>query len=294
MKYYSGTTDFASDSPSAVTLGKFDGMHRGHQKLFQRVRSQAGLNRTAFMIAPDEAPCLLTKEEKKKKLQEWDFDTVIDCPYIPEVLSMTPEIFIEKILVGRLKVRYIAVGSDFRFGRGRRGDASSLVRLQEKYGYHIDVIEKEKYNGREISSTYVKEAVQAGQMELAGSLLGFPYPVLGEVMHGRQLGRRLGMPTINLVPDQRKILPPSGVYFTRVRTGDGTFKGVTNVGYKPTVDGSFLGVETYLYDFNEDLYGKEAEVYFEHYRRPEQKFSDLEALKTQMFRDLAAGREFFA
>ncbi len=294
MKYYSGTTDFASDLPSAVTLGKFDGMHRGHQKLFQKVCSQEGMNRTAFIIAPEDVPCLLTKGEKQEKLLHWGFDTAIDCPYVPQILSMTPEDFIEKILVERLKVRYITVGSDFRFGCGRKGDTVLLCRLQEKYGYRIDVIDKERYKEREISSTFVREAIQEGDIELANRLLGFSYPVLGEVKHGRQLGRRLGMPTINMVPDKRKILPPPGVYFTRVRTEDGSFRGVTNVGYKPTVDGSFLGVETYLYDFDEDLYGTEAEVYFEHYRRPEQKFSDLEALKTQMFRDLAAGREFFA
>lgn len=294
MKYYSGTTDFFSEQPCAVTLGKFDGMHRGHQKLFQKVCSQERLRRTVFLIAPEKTPCLLTREEKKKKLLEWGFDLAVDCPYIPEILGMVPEQFIEKVLFERLKVRYIAVGTDFRFGYGREGDVALLGQLQEKYHYRLEVMEKEKYKDKVISSTYVREAVQDGKIELANALLGFPYPVLGKIVHGHHLGRSLGMPTINLVPDKRKILPPPGVYFTRARISGASYKGATNVGYKPTVDGSFLGVETYLYDLDEDLYGKEAEVSFLHYRRPEQKFSDLDALKTQMLRDLEAGREFFA
>lgn len=296
MKYLSDTTEFYSRMPSAVTLGKFDGLHRGHQKLIReivRLQKDEGLYGIVFTIAPEHSPVLLTVREKQAILEKYGVDCMMRCPFIPEILGMEPEAFVSDVLVKKLKASYIVVGTDFRFGHNRCGDVNLLKALAEKYGYTLIVVEKECHEDREISSTYIKEALARGDMELVNTLLGFPYPVRQDIVHGKQLGRRIGMPTINQIPEERKLLPPQGVYFSDVVCRDLFCHGMTNVGYKPTVDGTFLGVETYLYDVKADLYGQEAEVSIRKFRRPEMKFSSVEELKTQMEQDILSGKEYF-
>lgn len=295
MRYFEGTTEFYSEVPTAVTLGKFDGLHRGHQKLIRCVEAQkvSGLAGAVFVIAPQGSGRLLTKTEKRKRLEEMGIDLLVDCPFIPEILSMEPEQFVSEILVEKLKAKYVVVGTDFRFGYRRSGDAWLLQALQEKYGIRVEIIEKECRGSREISSTYIREAMQAGEMGLVSELLGYPYSVAGTVQHGKQLGRRIGMPTVNLVPEQDKLLPPNGVYYTGVKTEGSYYHGITNIGCKPTVDGSFIGVETYLYGFDGNLYGKDITVELLAFRRPEMKFSSVGELKAQMERDIQAGKEYF-
>jgi riboflavin kinase/FMN adenylyltransferase len=206
---------------------------------------------------------------------------------------MEPEEFISEILVKKLRASYIVVGTDFRFGHHRHGDVQLLHDLQEKYNYTVRIIEKECYGDREISSTYVREALSKAEMELVSALLGYDYPVRGVIEHGKQLGRTIGMPTINLIPAEKKLLPPHGVYFSHAVIDGRTYNGVTNIGSKPTVDGSFVGVETYLFGTEEDLYGREAEIRLLSFRRPEMKFASVEELKARMESDIQAGREYF-
>ncbi len=295
MKYFCNTTDFHSDGPTAVTLGKFDGLHRGHQKLIEEIISLGSekIQTAVFALASDERPYLLSPEEKKERLEGYNIDYLIRCPFVPEILGMEPETFVKEVLEKRLHAKYIVVGTDFRFGHNRKGDAHFLKMLEKAYNMKVIIVEKECYNGREISSTYVKEALAQGKMELVNELLGYEYPVSGVVQHGKKLGRRLGMPTVNLIPESGKLLPPCGVYYSDVYSGGNQYRGVTNIGYKPTVDGSFLGVETYLYDFHQDIYGKEATVCLRHFERPEQKFASIEALKQQMQKDILSGKEYF-
>jgi len=295
MKYFCNTTDFHSDGSTAVTLGKFDGLHRGHQKLIEEIISLGSekIQTAVFALASDERPYLLSPEEKKERLEGYNIDYLIRCPFVPEILGMEPETFVKEVLEKRLHAKYIVVGTDFRFGHNRKGDAHFLKMLEKAYNMKVIIVEKECYNGREISSTYVKEALAQGKMELVNELLGYEYPVSGVVQHGKKLGRRLGMPTVNLIPESGKLLPPCGVYYSDVYSGGNQYRGVTNIGYKPTVDGSFLGVETYLYDFHQDIYGKEATVCLRHFERPEQKFASIEALKQQMQKDILSGKEYF-
>ncbi len=304
MRYISDTTDFHMKGPSAVTLGKFDGLHRGHQKLLNEIvrLQREGYYGVVFEIAPQDRPSLFVPQEKRSMLETYGIDCMIHCPYVPEILSMEPETFVSEVLCSELHAKYIVVGTDFRFGCQRRGDVHFLEELQEKYGFTLLVIPKECYEGREISSTYIREALQEAQMQLVRELMGCFYPVEGPVVHGRQLGRRMGIPTINLQPDSQKLLPPSGVYYSDVliktgRTQADSFgmpcHGITNIGYKPTVDGSFLGVETYLYGMDSDLYGRWAKVSLREFRRQEMKFTSVEALKAQMERDILSGGEYF-
>lgn len=296
MKYICDTTTFASEQYSAVTLGKFDGLHRGHQKLLREVLQlqKQGLYGIVFTIAPDHIPTLLTPEEKRQITEDYGIDCMIRCPFVSEILNMEPETFIAQILIGQLRAKYVIVGTDFRFGHHRTGDVRLLQQLQEKYGYRLIVLEKECYGSREISSTYIKEALEASDMELVEELLGFPYPVIGEIRHGRKLGRKIGMPTINLIPEKYKLLPKSGVYYSDAEINGAKYHGVTNIGYKPTVDGSFLGAETYLYGADGDLYGQNARIGLRRFCRAEQKFSSVEELKAQMEYDIHAGEEYFS
>ncbi len=180
------TIDFRSPSPSVVTLGKFDGLHRGHQKLIREVLrlQDLGYYGIAFVIAPESGPTLLSPEEKRAMLEAYGIDCMIRCPYVPEILSLEPETFVSGVLVEQLKARYVVVGTDFRFGHKRSGDVELLKRLQGKYGFRLIVMEKECHEGREISSTYVKEALARGDTALASQLLGYAYPDLGTAGDG--------------------------------------------------------------------------------------------------------------
>ena len=175
------TIQFQQAEPSVVTLGKFDGLHRGHQKLIREVLrlQDMGYYGIAFTIAPEDSPALLTAQEKRDLFEAFGVDCMIRCPYIPEILGMEPEAFVSDVLIRQLKARYIVVGTDFRFGYRRRGDVKLLASLQGKYGFRLIVMEKERHDGREISSTYVKEALALADMELVNTLLGYACPVTG-------------------------------------------------------------------------------------------------------------------
>jgi len=159
--------------------------------------------------------------------------------------------------------------------------------------FELNIINKVCENGREISSTFIREEVEIGNMEHVTKLLGEPYMVIGQVVHGAKLGRKIGMPTINILPQKEKMLPPKGVYYSKTVIGEKEYKSITNIGEKPTVSNDKqIGVETYLYEFDQDVYGKNAIVKLLKFKRPERKFSDLEELKAQMLIDINDGREF--
>lgn len=301
MKIINDTLDFQLSKVSAVTLGKFDGIHRGHQKLMNKVLAQKenGLTSVVFTFAKmpgtdiyEKGQTILTGKERQRHLERMGIDVLIECPFVPELSTMEPEIFIEKILVQRLHVKYIAVGSDFRFGYQRKGDCALLQKLSRQFGYEVEAVEKETFDDQVISSTYIRQLLNLGKMEKVQALLGYPYYVSGTVIHGQALGRTIGVPTINFLPDAEKMLPPNGVYLTGTFLDDRRIWGITNIGVKPTVSGEKLtGIETHLLDFDEDLYGKELTVAFYDFERPEQKFDSLELLKKQLEQDASWGRE---
>lgn len=301
MNYITGKTSFGVMAPSAVSLGKFEGFHRGHQKLLQHILEQKknGLEATIFTFASNptrmlsglSAQNILTNEERREMLAKAGVDNLLECPFVPEIAHMEPERFIEEVLVGQLKMKFAAVGTDFHFGYQRRGDHAMLQKLAPKYGYTVEVVEKEQSHGRDISSTYIREALHDGNVKLANELLGYRYYVSGIVLHGRQIGRTIGMPTTNLLPPQEKLLPKDGVYLTRTFVKEDEYYGITNVGYKPTVGGETRrGVETYLFDFDGDLYGQDLMVEFIEFRRPEQKFQSLDELKAHILSDMNWGK----
>ena len=303
MKIIEKTTEFRIGQETAVAIGKFDGFHRGHQKLLNRIKEQKerGLAAVVFTFVPSPAAFfskepeqdLTTIEEKRKIFEEAGVDYLIEYPFYQEIADMDPEIYISRVLVEQLNAKCIVAGEDVSFGKKGLGDCRLLKEKAMQYGYEVVIIDKVLYKGKEVSSTYVREAVRQGDMELADQLLGQPYHVGGTIVHGRHLGSSLGMPTVNIVPPEQKLLPPNGVYFSYIKMNGNIYQGITNIGTKPTVSGeAVMGVETYIYDFSRDVYGQEAEVYLLHYKRPEMRFDGIEALKAQMATDIAKGREY--
>ena len=291
MEYMKGIDGLYIQEETAVTLGKFDGVHRGHQKLLSRILEKKNLKSVMFTINGRKSGFVLTDEEKRFMLEKTGLSYLIDCPFIPSVSGMEAEDFVREILVNRLHAKSIVVGKDFHFGYNRGGDASLLLWLQKKYGFQVEVVEKEQYKGRDISSTYIREALHDGNVKLANGLLGYRYYVSGLVLHGRQIGRTIVMPTTNLLPQQEKLLTKDGVYLTRTFVKEDEYYGITNVGYKPTVGGETRrGVETYLFDFDGDLYGQDLMVEFIEFRRPEQKFQSLDELKAHILSDMNWGK----
>lgn len=294
--------DFTVEHSTVITLGKFDGVHRGHQALIERVKSYAASHKSlgrspktvvfTFMI---NQYTLLTVEERREIIGNMGIDILVECPFVPMIITMEAEDFVRKILVEQMQVCHLVVGEDFRFGYGRRGDVAMLRELGRRYDFTVEVVEKVTDEEGRISSSRVRESLREGDMETVNRLLGYSFFVEGSVIHGRRIGRAIGFPTTNLIPDGSKLLPPNGVYFVRTRIGGKAYNGVTNIGTKPTVDGHFLGVETYLYDCEDgtDLYGKKQRVELLHFSRPEKKFSNIDDLKAQIAMDRENGAAYF-
>lgn len=219
-------------------------------------------------------------------------DILIEFPLTVESAGMNPVVFVEEVLVRSLHAAYIAAGTDVSFGAGGAGNYALLKEMAEKNGYTVEIIDKVCYKEREVSSTYVREMIEKGQMEEAGFLLGEPYSVQGVVVHGNHFGRTLGMPTVNLMPEKSKLLPPNGVYYSRVLVDGVWYDGITNIGYKPTVSQvKQLGVETYLYNFDKEIYGEKILTKLLKFKRAEQKFNGTEELKAQMAVDIQDGEK---
>lgn len=303
MQLICDTMDFQLNTETAIALGKFDGVHVGHQALLSEVLKQKakGLTTCVFTFYP--APAVLfgasdgkelsTREEKLALFERMGIDVVVEYPLNFETAAIDPKEFVEEYLHRRLKVAYIVAGEDVSFGNKGLGNAQLLQTLGEKLGFELQTIPKVCVDGREVSSTLIRQLVEQGDMPKASQMQGMPYSVSGEVVHGRHLGRELGFPTLNLVPDKTKLLPPNGVYFSKVKIGDRVYKGISNVGSKPTVDDSkTMGVETYVYDFEDTIYGQSVCVELLEFRRPEQHFESLEALKKQLQADIAAGSAY--
>jgi len=280
--------------PAAVTLGKFDGVHRGHQLLIRRILKKAKEeNLRSVVFAIDVSPQeILSHQEREQFLASMGADELVECPFSVEFMAMEPQRFISEIIRDTLHAAFLAVGTDFRFGHNRLGDAALLEALGRDNGYKLEIVEKERYLGEEISSTRVRGALESADMKLVKELLGREYPILGTICRGNHIGTGMGLPTVNLIPPPDKILPPDGVYVSLTRLEDGRLiEGITNIGFKPTVDGTFRGVETNLFDFSQTLYGSEVEVQLLDYLRPEKKFPGLEELKEQVQLDIATARD---
>lgn len=294
MQYITGIESYECGEKTAVTLGKFDGLHRGHQKLVDKIREYGREGCRSVLCAFDmDRESLLTQDERRAKL-EGQIDCLISYPFTTEVRLMEAEDFIRDILVRKLHAAHVVVGTDFSFGYRKRGNPQMLREYAAQYGYTVDVIEKEKCRERDISSSYIREALSVGNVRLAERLLGYPYEITGIVEHGRQLGRTLGFPTMNIEPRGRKILPRFGVYTCRVRIDGKWYPGIGNAGIKPTVTSEHKKLlEVYVFGYEGDAYGAEITARFCEFERPETKFSGVEELRKHVMNDMEFGRKYF-
>ncbi|MEG0565369.1 MAG: bifunctional riboflavin kinase/FAD synthetase [Hungatella sp.] len=302
MQCFSNTREFKIEEPTVVTIGKFDGRHKGHQKLLKRMlelKEQYGYKTAIFTfdtvpsarISDKPQTVITTNRERRDHMEHMGIDYLVEYPFTQEAAHLSPEEFIRHILVEQMNAKAMVVGTDCGFGYQRAGNAAMLQKLSSQYGYHLEVIEKAQDDHRDISSTYVKEELDRGNIEKANALLGEPYAIHGTVVHGNHIGGSvLGFPTVNILPPPEKHLPPFGVYVSQVELDGSIYGGITNIGRKPTLGmDSPISVETFIFDLNQDLYGKNIAVQLLHFERPEQKFDSLEQLKQQLKRDQAFG-----
>lgn len=301
MEIIAGTTDFYLEKDTAVAIGKFDGVHLGHRRLLEEIldRKKNGLAACVFTFDPTPAVLfglsdgreLTTREEKRRLFERLGIDILIEFPLTKETAATEPERFVTEILAKQMNTRFVAAGEDLSFGKNGAGNAVLLEKMAPQLGFCVKTIEKIEVDGIEVSSTYIRKLVEEGRMEEAEAMLGMPYTLVGLVEHGNHIGHTLGFPTVNLLPSAGKLLPPNGVYYATVRYNGKTYKAISNVGTKPTVSAEkVIGVESYLYDFDQDIYGQEIEVALKSFRRPERKFASLEELKSQLDLDIADGR----
>ncbi|MCI9346156.1 MAG: bifunctional riboflavin kinase/FAD synthetase [Lachnospiraceae bacterium] len=302
MRIIENTTEFHLENKSAVALGKFDGIHLGHRRLLEQVLEQKSqglwtvvftFDTSAASFFGGETKELSTREEKRAVFSRLGIDVLIEFPLNRGTAATEPAEFVARYLAEQMQTAYLCAGPDISFGKGGAGDYKLLSEYAGTCGYQVELIDKVRVDGEEVSSTRVRQAVREGDMEKVSVMLGAPYCVSGKVVHGRQLGRKLGMPTANILPDVRKLLPPNGVYYSRARLGDAVYRGISNVGCKPTVsDEKIMGVETYLYDFSGEVYDRDMTVELLAFRRAERTFESVEALRRQIEADVEAGRSF--
>jgi riboflavin kinase/FMN adenylyltransferase len=289
-----------------ATIGAFDGVHLGHQLVIRQLLEQSAvLDLPATVIvfeplpreyfSPVKAPArLMSFREKFRALEQLGVDRVLRIRFDERVRRMRAQQFIDEIFVAGLGVRYVVLGDDWRFGRGREGDLALMRAQGERYGFAAVPTDTFEVEGERVSSTRIRDALQAADFGLAERLLGRPYSITGKVVYGRQLGRTLGTPTANL--ELRRLRAPlTGVFAVEVHgAGPRTAHGVANVGTRPTIDDSIkANLEVHLLDFDKDIYGRSIDVFFRKKLRDERKFDSVEDLKASIARDLDNGRRFF-
>lgn len=288
-----------------ATIGNFDGVHLGHQQILQQVREIAARLRqpvTVMVFEPqpreffagDQAPPRLSRfREKVERLTEYGAERIVCLQFNAALRSLTGEAFIHQILVQGLGVRHLVVGDDFRFGCDRSGDFHLLERLGPKLGFNVEHNHTFLLDDERVSSTRVRTTLASANLAGAARLLGRHYSLTGRVVHGRKLGRTLGVPTANLLLGKTRPAL-NGVFTVLVRLNNGLLQpGVANIGLRPTVDGTQPALEVHLPGFSGDLYGKRLEVSFLAKIRDEQKFSGLDALKAQIHQDIQQTLAFF-
>lgn len=298
MIAFQGIDFYTTNRKTVVTIGTFDGVHKGHQQIIRHLVETAKQENCSSLILTffphprlvlqgDSSIQLLNSiEERKALLSKTGVDHLIVHPFDEAFSSMTAEEFIETVLVKKLNVQQIIVGHDHRFGKNRTADFHDLVAFGKKYGFHVTQIAAEMLNEVNISSTKIRTALQEGDIQLANSYLGHPYQLNGQVQKGNQLGRTIGFPTANLaVAEAYKLIPKKGVYLVQSVLNKRKVFGLMNIGVRPTVDGKTQTIEVFYLDFEGDLYGQQLQVELLDFIRDEQKFESLDALKIQLEKD---------
>ncbi len=287
-----------------VTSGTFDGVHIGHQKILKDISNQA---QTAgghsvvltfwphprFIINPADTTLKLlsTFEEKASLVEQANIDFLIKLRFTPAFSRMTPDEYVQQILIDKLGTRKLVIGYDHRFGKGREGNFSYLQANTDRFGFEVEEISRQDIDNIGVSSTKIRQALMDGHVYVASEYLGRPYELSGTVVSGDKLGSTIGYPTANLeINEPYKLVPGEGVYAVKIIIGEKTFDGMMNIGTRPTVDGSVLKKEVHIFDFSQEIYGQKITIHFIKRIRDEKKFSGIDALKLQLDQDKRAAQ----
>lgn len=282
-----------------VTVGTFDGLHLGHQKIIARMCEIAqGINGETTVVTFDPHPRLVlhsdsknlkfinTKERKFRLLEKFGIDHLIIIPFTKEFAKNSPEDFIRKYLKEKINIKKLVIGYDHHFGNQREGNFESLTELGKKYGFEVEEISALHINGTAASSTKIRNALIAGEIKLANSMLGYKYSITGVVVEGNKIGRTIGFPTANIeIEDKYKLIAAGGVYACEIEINRERFLGMGNIGFRPTIGINGLVTEVHIFNFDKDIYGEEITIFFIDRIRNEVKFSGLKELKEQLEKD---------
>lgn len=306
MNVLFGSNNLKNNEYAAVGLGNFDGLHIGHMSLINTLISEAKINKLCsivytFVIHPENITrkklvnYLLTNSEKKiELLKSTNLDNLVFEDFNEEYSRMSPEDFIKKILIKKLKIKLAVVGFDYRFGYKGQGDIELLKEYGKKNDFKVIVIPPIKLKDEIVSSTLIRGLVKKGDMDGVFKYLGRHFSLTGDVIKGRNVGNKIGFPTANINIDQDYIIPKQGVYITKTVFNNEIFQSVTNIGYNPTFDGiENLCIETHILDFDSHIYGKKIEVFFLKRLRSEKKFKTVNELIKQLKKDVNDARESF-
>ena len=285
------TYDNVNLKHTAVALGKFQGLHKGHMLLINEVlhlASEKNLTSVVFTINMKEDGVINLHDERCAILENCGIDYNVECEFTKEFAGLSPEEFVKNILVDKLDAKYVVVGTDFRFGYKRLGNVELLKTYGEKYGFNVVAFDKLSVDNEIVSSTHIRKLIDMGNMKEINNFMGRYYSIRGKVVKGKQLGRTIGFPTANIIPDKKKLLPPFGAYNTLVDIDGKMYKAITNVGNNPTIDEeNDITIEANILEFSEDIYGKEITIHFIDHIRGEMKFDSIETLKKQLELDKA-------
>ena len=295
MEQHTNANTFSGSKNTVVTIGTFDGVHIGHQKIVNRLVNQAELDSVILTFFPhprmvlqqdNTIKLLHTIEEKTTVLEQLGLDHLVIHPFTKEFSRLTAQQFVENILVNQLKAKKIIIGYDHRFGRNRTADISTFKDFGEQYGFVVEEITKQDVDDVAVSSTKIRTALQKGQIEKANAFLGQPYMLTGTIVKGKGIGKTLGYPTANIqIEEAYKLIPKNRVYIVKTNFKGITYFGMMNIGTNPTVGGKSQTIETYFFNMDTDLYGSKMTIQMLKRIRDEKKFASVDQLIEAMQND---------
>lgn len=297
MKIIKNLSQYTSKTPLALSIGIFDGVHKGHQSIIKKLNSIAqekNLESAILTFWPhprtifnpnDDLKFLNTIEEKIYLLEKKGVQNLFLKEFDEEFRNLTGEEFVKQVLVEKLNVKHLIIGHDHTFGKNRSGDFSLLQKMSSEYDFEVEQLEAVDFQDKHISSTQIRNALLEGNVKEANEMLGYVYSVSGKVVHGKKIGRTIGYPTANIAADPAKLLPKKGAYIVDVFVKNKHYKGMLSIGTNPTVNGNSLSTEVYILDFNGDIYDEIISVNFRDFLHDEIKFESLEKLIERLDED---------
>lgn len=299
MKIYPHIKDFVKIDHAIVTIGTFDGVHLGHQKIIKRLKEIAAetggetviltfFPHPRMILHPEDVniKMITTMDERAELLEKHHIDHLIITPFTRDFSNLSPEEYISQVLVEQVGIKKIIIGYDHRFGKNREGGLKELQRLGPAYNFEVEEISEQDVNDVAVSSTKIRSALLEGDIKTANEFLGYPFGITGKVVRGDEIGKKLGYPTANLFVEQTyKIIPADGIYAVKISVNETEYKGMCYIGNRPTINGMTRNIEVNIFDFDKDIYDQNIRLHFLHFVRGDARFNNLEELKIQIEKD---------